>query len=344
MRLKKIKTYARLKNKELFAFLFLFTGSVDVIYQDPTNLILDDIFLDIGKFFPGYDVYLKIEGLSLTGSIKIKPALFMIEELEKKGILKQGMTVVESSSGNLGLALSMICANKGYKFICVSDPNISTFNRNMIQAYGADLIIIDQKDSNGGFLGSRISYIKNLLSKREDLVWINQYENSDNAKAHYFSTAPSIFKHFSHIDYLFVGVGTTGTLGGISSFFKKHSPKTKIIGVDTQGSVTFGGSPGKRLIPGLGTSSPPPIRTISSYDDLIYIPESQTVKLCRNLAKKGYCFGGSTGTVLCGIQSYLEKIPHKSNIVAIAPDMGEKYIDTIYQNSWIIDKFGEEHL
>jgi N-(2-amino-2-carboxyethyl)-L-glutamate synthase len=312
-----------------------------MLYKNPTELIFDNIFLNMDILGSEHNIYLKLEGLSLTGSIKVKPALYMIEELERKKILKPGMSVIESSSGNLGVALSMICAIKGYKFICVSDPNISPFNKNMITNYGADIIIIDKKDENGGYLGSRISYIKSLLEQREDLIWINQYENHDNVQAHYLSTAKSIYEQFEKIDYLFIGVGTTGTLGGVSKFFREHSPNTKIIGVDSLGSVTFGGVSGKRFIPGLGTSNPPPIRALSKFDEIIYIPEIDTIKTCRMLSAKGYCFGGSTGTVLTGMQQYMDKISNKSTIVAISPDMGEKYIDTIYQESWVNKNFGE---
>lgn len=178
------------------------------------------------------------------------------------------------------------------------------------------------------------------MATQSELIWVNQYENQNNVKAHYYSTAQSIYNAFSNVDYLFVGIGTTGTLGGVSSFFKKYSPTTKIIGVDTTGSVTFGGRPGKRFIPGLGTSSPPPIRRYSSYDDIIYINENETILMCRKLAKQGYFFGGSTGTVLSGVDRYLNKIDEKSVIVAISPDMGDKYLDTIYSDSWVKEKFG----
>lgn len=313
-----------------------------MLYDSPINLMFDDIFLnlDILDQESKHDIYLKIEGLSLTGSIKVKSAVYMIEQLEKEGVLKKGMTVIESSSGNLGLALSMVCANKGYKFICVSDVNISPFNEQLIKAYGSELVIIDCKDENGGYLGSRIKYIKTLLETQSELIWVNQYENQNNVKAHYYSTAQSIYNSFAKVDYLFVGIGTTGTLGGVSSFFKKYSPTTKVIGVDTTGSVTFGGKPGKRFIPGLGTSSPPAIRRFSSYDDIIYINENETISMCRKLAKKGYFFGGSTGTVLSGVDRYLDKIDEKSVVVAISPDMGDKYLDTIYSDSWVKEKFG----
>lgn len=133
-----------------------------MLYSSPINLIFDDIFLNLDILNQGskHDVYLKIEGLSLTGSIKVKSAIYMIEQLEKEGVLKKGMTVIESSSGNLGLALSMVCANKGYKFICVSDVNISPFNEQLIKAYGAELVIIDCKDENGGYLGCVVIRLK----------------------------------------------------------------------------------------------------------------------------------------------------------------------------------------
>ncbi|MBC8951222.1 MULTISPECIES: 2,3-diaminopropionate biosynthesis protein SbnA [Xenorhabdus] len=287
----------------------------------------------------GINVNLKLEGFSATGSIKFKSALHMITQLEREGKLLPGMRVIESSSGNLGLALSMICAAKGYKFTCVSDPNISPQTARIIEAYGAKLIVVQARDENGGFLATRINLIKSMLAQDEQLLWINQYENEENVRAHYLSTGPEILDAFPSPDYVFIGAGTTGTLGGVSRYLREHAPSARIIAVDSKGSVTFGHPAGKRLIPGLGTSNPPAIRTHSSFDELLMVPEIDTVAMCHRLAQHGLLLGGSSGTVLAGIEQYAAILPAGSCVVAISPDMGDRYIDTIYNPNWVKTHF-----
>lgn len=305
-----------------------------MIFKSPVEIFFKDLFLNI-SLENHFKVNLKLEGFSLTGSIKVKPALYMIESLEKQGKIRKGSEIIESSSGNLGLALSMICAVKGYKFTCISDINIAPLSEKIIKAYGANLIIVDQKDENGGFLQTRINLIKNMLQENSNLVWINQYENEDNINTHYNLTGAEILNEFPHPDYLFVGAGTTGTLGGVSRLFREKSPQTKIIAVDSVGSVTFGQPAGKRFIPGLGTSSAPPISRFSSYDHLLMIPEIETIHMCQEMAKKGILLGGSSGTVLCGIRKYASFIPENSCVVALSPDLGDRYVDTIYSDEWV---------
>lgn len=302
-------------------------------------MIFDDVFMEVNDLIPETPVYLKLEGCSITGSIKVKSAIRMVERLELEKKLRPGMTVIESSSGNLGLALSMVCAAKGYAFVCVSDPNISPQTANLIEAYGGEVIIVRNRDSNGGFLGSRIDLIQAMLQEDERLVWINQYENINNVEAHAMTTAPSILRKFPSPDYVFIGSGTTGTLGGVSRYLREHSPRTKIIAVDSVGSVTFDRPAGKRYIPGLGTSRPPPIREYSDFDTLLLVAEEDTLRMCHGLAKKGVLLGGSSGTVLSGVQQFAKHILPTACVVAISPDMGDRYIDTIYNDEWVNQHF-----
>jgi len=315
-----------------------FLEVIQLIANSPMELLISNMFLKI-PIASHFNVNVKLEGFSTTGSIKIKSALRMISGLEQQGLLRSGMRVIESSSGNLGLALSMICAAKGYSFTCVSDPNISPQTARIIQAYGANLIVVSEKDENGGYLATRINLIKSLLKQDPNLLWINQYENEENVNAHYHTTAPEILAYFHEPDYVFIGAGTTGTLGGVSRYFREKSPKTKIIAVDSQGSVTFGKPAGKRFIPGLGTSNPPAIRMHSSFDELLMIPEYDTVRMCHQLAQSGILLGGSSATVLCGVQRYASAIPKDACVVAISPDMGDRYVDTLYNPEWIEKNF-----
>ena len=290
-------------------------------------------------------VHLKIEGLNPAGLIKLKTALAVISDLESRGMIKESTRLIESSSGNLGVALAMVCAAKGYKFACVIDPNTSLPNRKLIQALGAQLILVDQRDENGGFLYSRIRRIEQLVSHNPEYIWLNQYKNPNNPLAHYHATARSIAEKFGEIDYLFVGAGTTGTLMGCKRYFAEHHPRTKVIAVDAVGSVTFGLPGGPRHIPGLGTSRRPEIYEPSDIHAFISIPEVRTVKVCRWLAQHyGLLFGGSTGTVLAGVQDFAAQIRPDDVVVAISPDMGERYLDTLYSDEWVAQRLGVEAL
>ncbi|SMH39469.1 2,3-diaminopropionate biosynthesis protein SbnA [Azospirillum agricola] len=305
----------------------------------PTELIHGGCYLSLRSIAPHIAVNVKLEGFSVSGSIKVKPAVHMVRQLEAAGRLGPGARLIESSSGNLGLALSMICAAKGYAFTCVSDPNIAPLTARAIRAYGAELVIVRDRDPSGGYLGTRIDLIKAMLDRDPRLVWINQYENLENVRAHQLTTGPELLARFPRPDYVFVGAGTTGTLGGVSAALREWSPSTRIVAVDSAGSVTFGRPAGKRHIPGLGTSRKPPISRLSSFDELLMVPEADTIAMCRRLARDGVLLGGSSGTVLAGVRSFAAAIPPGSCVVAISPDLGERYLDTIYNDEWVEHHF-----
>jgi cysteine synthase A len=285
---------------------------------------------------------MKIEALNAAGSIKLKTALSMVRDFEARGRIGADTRLIESSSGSLGVALSIVCAERGYRFTCVVDPNTSPQNIKTMQALGADVVVVDQRDENGGFLATRIAYIKALVARDGRYLWLNQYANPENPRAHARTTARSIFEHFDQVDYLFVGAGTTGTLMGCVQFFREHSPSTKIIAVDSIGSVTFGHPAGKRHIPGLGTSHRPDIFSPVGIHALEMVAETATVAMCRFLARSnGILAGGSTGTVLSGVLQWRDRIPLDATVVTISPDLGERYLDTIYDQAWVEQRFGE---
>src|SRR5271169_4732321 len=152
-----------------------------MIVESPLNLVFRDLFLRVRSLALNNDVFLKLEGFNVTGSIKIKTAIGLIEDLERRGIAKPNETVlVESSSGNLGLALSLICAIKGYKFICVTDPNANRSTIRGMELYGAKVIVVEDRDSAGGFLGSRLEKIDQILRSEPNAVWLDQYANVAN--------------------------------------------------------------------------------------------------------------------------------------------------------------------
>jgi N-(2-amino-2-carboxyethyl)-L-glutamate synthase len=312
-----------------------------VIYEHAYEMVTDDVFLHLGDAITGLAVYLKIEGLNPAGSIKLKAALSMVEDAERNGILRPGDRLIESSSGSLGIALAMVCATKGYNFLCVTDPNTSPQSADIMRALGAEVVEVDWRDSSGGYLGSRISYIEQCVAKDPGLVWLNQYVNPANWTVHDRRTAAAITAEFPHVDFLFVGTGTSGTLMGCVNHFREVSPETKIIAVDAVGSVSFGSPAGPRFIPGIGASRPPQMFRPELVDEMVLVPEADTIRTCRWLARRhGLFAGGSTGSVVSAIQRRAPDLPSGSCVVGISPDFGDRYAQTIYDDTWVAERFG----
>jgi 2,3-diaminopropionate biosynthesis protein SbnA len=305
-------------------------------------LVNDKSFIRL-RGFATKNLFAKIEGLNLAGSIKLKTALGIIGGLEASKAIKRDSILIESSSGNLGVAVALVAAERGYRFCCVVDPNASHNNVKIMRVLGAEVITVTERDENGGFLGTRIRFIRELIAKDKRYLWLNQYANPDNALAHARTTACAIAESFERIDYLFVGAGTTGTLMGCVQFFKEHRPATRIVAVDSAGSVTFGAAPGKRYIPGLGSSRRPEIFEPVGVDAFELVAEVQTVAMCRRVARtNGFLAGGSTGTVLAAIDAWGNRLAPDAVVVAICPDLGERYLDTIYDDAWVAERFGPE--
>jgi len=304
----------------------------------------DQLYVDLRQAF-GHPLFLKCEGFNFAGSIKIKAATEMVEAAERDGTLRPDSVLVESSSGNLGVALSMIAASKGYRFLCVTDRRCNLTTRLMMEALGSRVHIIDQPDPVSGFVGARINYVRAACAADNRYVWLNQYSNPSNWIAHYRRTAPAIARQFPQLDVLFVGAGTTGTLMGCARYFRRWHKPVRIIAVDTVGSVTFGTAPGPRMIPGLGMSTRPPLLDQSYVDEVVHVEEADTIRACHRMARSGFLFGGSTGTVVSGATCWLaQHDTRRLTAVAIAPDLGERYLDTIYQTNWLVDIYGEDVL
>lgn len=304
----------------------------------------EELYVDLRSIFR-QSLFLKCEGFNFAGSIKLKAATEMVEAADREGVLTPGSVLVESSSGNLGVALSMIAASKGYQFLCVTDSRCNLSTRLLMEALGSQVHVIAEPDAVGGFLGARIDYVRTLCASDDRYVWLNQYTNPGNWKVHYRTTAMAIARQFPQLDVLFIGAGTTGTLMGCARFFREWREPVRIVAVDSVGSVAFGGSPGRRMIPGLGTSIRPPLLDESYVDEVVRVEEADTIRACHRLARHGFLFGGSTGTVVSGAMNWLAQHDEgELTAVAIAPDLGERYLDTIYQSNWLQDLYGEDVL
>ena len=314
------------------------------IISTPQGFNEEELYVDLEPTF-GHSVFLKCEGFNFAGSIKLKAAIEMVEAAERDGVLRRGSVLVESSSGNLGVALSMIAASKGYGFLCVTDSRCNLSTRRMMQAFGSQVHIITEPDPIGGLLGARINYVRSVCASDDRYVWLNQYANPQNWRAHYRNTAPAIARQFPQLDVLFVGAGTCGTLMGCARYFREWRRPVRVVAVDSVGSVTFGGPPGRRMIPGVGTGVRPQMLDESYVDDVVCVEEADTIRACHRLAATGFLFGGSTGTVVSGALDWLtQHDAHGLTAVAIAPDFGERYLDTVYQANWVTDLYGEDVL
>ncbi|MGW5817135.1 2,3-diaminopropionate biosynthesis protein SbnA [Streptomyces noursei] len=314
------------------------------IISVPTDFNEEDLYVDLRRIVQ-HSLFLKCEGFNFAGSIKLKAATEMVEAAEWIGVLKPGSILVESSSGNLGAALSLIAASKGYGFLCVTDSRCNLSARRFMEAMGGRVHIISEPAADGGLLGARIAHVQALCASDDRYVWLNQYTNTDNWKAHYRTTAPAIARRFPQLDVLFIGAGTTGTLMGCARYFRTLQRQVRIVAVDSAGSVTFGGRPGRRMIPGLGTSVRPALLDESYVHEVVHVEEPDTIRACHRLARRGFLFGGSTGTVVSGATQWLSRHEDQDlTAVAIAPDLGERYLDTIYQTNWLHDLYGEDVL
>jgi cysteine synthase A len=304
----------------------------------------DELFVDLRPIF-GQSLYLKCEGFNFAGSIKLKAAAEMVEAACREGVLTPDSVLVESSSGNLGVALSMIAASKGYRFVCVTDSRCNLSTRLLMEALGSEVHTITDPDPVGGFLGARLDHVRALCASDDRYVWLNQYTNPGNCQAHYRTTAPAIARQFPQLDVLFVGAGTTGTLMGCARWFRDWHRPVRIVAVDSFGSVIFGGRPGRRMIPGLGMAVRPPLLDDSYVDEVVHVEEAEAIRTCHRLARRGFLFGGSTGTVVSGAMDWLSR--HDASgltAVTVAPDLGERYLDTVYQSNWIEAMYGKDVL
>jgi len=312
------------------------------VISAPDSFNEASLFVDLRPII-GQALFLKCEGFNFAGSIKLKAANEMVDEAERHGDLSPESILIESSSGNLGVALGIIAASRGYQFLCVTDSRCNASTKLLMEALSSEVHVITEPDPIGGFLGARIDYVRSLLASDDRYVWLNQYSNPGNWQAHYRTTAPEIADEFPELDVLFVGAGTTGTLMGCARYFRAWDRPVRVVAVDSVGSVTFGGPSGCRMIPGLGAGVRPPLLEESYVDDVILVEEPDTIRACHRLAARGFLFGGSTGTVVSGATRWLAQYDGLDlTAVAIAPDLGERYLDTVYQPDWVRDAYGED--
>lgn len=277
------------------------------------------------------DLYAKLEFANGVGSIKDRPALWILKRAIERGQIGPETTIVESSSGNFACALSVFCAVLGLKFIPVIDPNISPVYETTLQCNCDTVVKVSVRDDTGGYLKTRLEKVRELLAANRDVYWPNQYENPDAMAAHYYLTGAEIER--LPLDYIFVGVSTGGTIAGVSQRLKERNPALRVVAVDAEGSVIFGGAPKKRALPGIGSSICPSLVRQARIDDIAIVPEDDAILACQTLLRRhGLFVGASTGSAYSAIESYfsLRRGKARPRVLFLCCDRGGAYLHNVF--------------
>jgi len=276
------------------------------------------------------EIYLKLEFMNPGSSVKDRIALAMIEDSEKKGLLKQGDTIIEPTSGNTGIGLAMVAAAKGYKTILVMPETMSIERRNLLRAYGAELVLTPGPEGMGGAIRKA-----DELAKENGYFIPQQFKNLSNPEVHRLTTGPEIVDQMGEqLDAFVSGVGTGGTISGAGSVLKEAYPGIKIVAVEPEDSpVLSGGKPGPHKIQGIGAGFIPDILNTEIYDEVIQIKNDVAMETARKVAKEeGILVGISSGAAIYAAQQVAKKLGKGKKVLAIIPSNGERYLSTaLYQ-------------
>src|SRR5215471_6369017 len=282
----------------------------------------------------GMNLFAKLEYVNPVGSIKDRPALWILKRAAERGEICDETTVIESSSGNFASALAVFTRLVDLQFVPVIDPNISSTYESLLRRLCPTVVKVEERDDSGGFLKTRLQMVQRLCATIPHGFWTNQYGNPDAVEAHYQLTAGEICADFASLDYVFVGVSTGGTIAGLSRRLKERYPQVRIIAVDTEGSVIFGDAPRTRRIPGVGSSIVPPLLAQATIDDVVLIPERETAAACRELLlTHGLFAGGSSGTAYAAVKRYAARMARwgtrRPTVLFVCADRGMPYLDTV---------------
>lgn len=269
------------------------------------------------------NIYVKLEKYNPAGSIKDRAVYYMVENLEKNGLLKKGDVLVEATSGNTGIALSMIGSLKGYKVIIVMPETMSVERRTLMKAYGAKLILTD---GSLGMKGS-IEMMNKLLSENTNYISLKQFENEYNPLAHYETTGVEIYNQVKDIDIFVCGVGTGGTISGVGKYLKEQNPNIKVVAVEPEGSpVISKNKKGSHKIQGIGAGFIPKNYNENVVDEVMTITDEESYEGVRIMAQKeGILVGISSGANVYAALKLCEMYPDKK-LVTVAPDGIDKYM------------------
>ena len=276
------------------------------------------------------DIYLKLEFMNPGSSVKDRIALAMIEDAEKKGLLKEGDTIIEPTSGNTGIGLAMVAAAKGYKAILVMPETMSVERRNLLRAYGAELVLTPGPEGMGGAIRKATE-----LAKEHGYFIPQQFKNQSNPEIHRLTTGPEIIEQMGdQLDAFIAGIGTGGTITGAGEVLKEAYKDIKIYAVEPADSpVLSGGKPGPHKIQGIGAGFVPETLDVEVYDEIIQVKTEQAFEYARRVAKEeGILVGISSGAVIYAATEVAKKLGKGKKVLVIIPSNGERYLSTpLYQ-------------
>ncbi|MFW9876543.1 MAG: PLP-dependent cysteine synthase family protein [Candidatus Thorarchaeota archaeon] len=301
----------------------IFKDITETIGRTPIVMIEKNLFAKLECFNPG--------------GMKDRPALFMIKEAEKRGDLKPGMIIVESSSGTFARGLAEVAKAKGYTLIIVTDTRMDKMTRNILRAFDVKLEIVIKRLENGGWQQARLNKLYEILKKNnKNAFWPKQYDNIDNPRAYYHSLALELLEQIDgKIDILVAACGSGGSISGSAYTLKQYIPTIQIVAVDSVGSVIFGQPDLPRLMSGMGMSIIPKNLNFNLIDEVHWVSDGEAFYMSRLLAKTtGIFAGGSSGAVYLVAKWLANKYPDKK-VVCIFPDRGERYWETIYSDEWL---------
>ena len=311
---------------------------LDVIGQTP--------LVRLSRFGTGLQptLYGKLESLNPSGSMKDRAAVRMIEEAEVVHGLRTGSAIIVATSGNMGLAMALVCAVKGFRLICVVDPKISPATERSLRLYGATVVKVYRRDHTGGYHLTRLARVTELQAEYPGAVYLDQYDSPANLAAHQATTGPEILEALEgRVRAVVLCAGTGGSSMGVARFFREHSPQTDIWLVDEHGSLALPGNHGAapRHLNGMGTSIAPANYDPPSFwqfvDRVVYVQAAEAIQAAVELARcEGILAGGTGGAVLHVMRDIAAtSYGPDDNLVAVLPDHGSRYSDTQFDKEWL---------
>ena len=287
----------------------------------------------------------KLESFNPGGSSKDRIAISMLDEAERKGLIKPGGTIVEPTSGNTGLGLAMVGIHRGYKLIFTMPDKMSQEKEDLLTAHGARVVrtptAVEPEDPQ-----SYYKVAERLVRETPNSFSPNQYFNKNNPKAHYDSTGPEIWRDTDgKITHFVAGIGTGGTISGVGKFLKEQNPDVKVIGVDTEGSIythKFYNTEGpihSYFVEGIGEDFMPETVDFSVIDEVITVKDKDAFTTTRELVLKDAIFSGSSsGAAVSGALTVASKLPKDAVVVVLLPDSGKSYLSTLYNDEWMKER------
>ena len=275
------------------------------------------------------DIYLKLEYFNPGSSVKDRIALAMVEQAVKEGKLKEGGTIIEPTSGNTGIGLAMVAAAKGYKTVIVMPDTMSMERRNLLRAYGAELVLTPGADGMKGAIAKA-----NELAEQNGWFLPQQFENFSNPEVHRLTTGPEIADSLDQVDAFISGIVTGCTITGAGGVLKERFPEVKIIAVEPEKSpVLSGGQSGPHKIQGIGAGFVPEVLDTDIYDEIIQVSDEDAYDTARKAARQEGILGGvSSGAAIYAALETAKKLGKGKTVVAILPSNGERYLSTpLYQ-------------